>query len=199
MSQKLGSVVKAQNELTQELSCLVARRGGGTTGGDPGGLDSLLALLGGTPSVGAAEVSTLKKEVRALRDGVRGVKDKDSDKSVSVAGLFFRNKEEFTAWLHEHAPGIPFGPVVDYHGFMQQVYYGMVGYESVESLLKSLKLKSDIELTTTGDILALALIRSGIPQVLGEGKAPSYGQGPVRVSCIPYFLGLQEHQRPRRF
>ena len=173
ISTRVSSVVQAQNDLTREVNQLAASGRGSASGNELGGLDSLLASLDGTPKGDATDVADLQKEVGALRAEVRGVKDKDSDKSVSVAGLFFRNKEDFAAWLHENAPGIPFGPVVDWHGFMQQVYHDMGGYESVESLLKSLKLKSDMKLTTTGDILALASIRSGIPQVLGEGKAPT--------------------------
>lgn len=92
---------------------------------------------------------------------------------MKIAGLTFRTKEDLGAWLTTNAPDIPFGPVVDYHGLMQQVYYKAGGYESVESILKGLKLRSDMNLTTTRDILALASIRSGIPQVLGEGKKPT--------------------------
>jgi hypothetical protein len=54
---------------------------------------------------------------------------------------------------------------------MQQVKYDQGGYESMESVLKSLKLRTDMGLQTTGDVLALAAIRYGIPAILGDGKA----------------------------
>jgi hypothetical protein len=58
---------------------------------------------------------------------------------------------------------------------MQQVHYDLGGYESVDSILKGLKLRSDMALETTGDVLALASIRRGIPALLGEGK-PATGE-----------------------
>lgn len=108
-----------------------------------------------------------------MRSDMKQANDKGREGSVELTGLVFRSREDFGAWLRENAPDMPFGTVVDYHSFMQQVYYDMGGYESVDVLLKSLKLRCDMNLTTTGDVLALASIRSGIPQVLGDGKKPA--------------------------
>jgi hypothetical protein len=172
-SKKLSSVVLTQNDLTREVSRLSQGGGGGSSKSASAGLDAILASLGGKGSDESVELADLRKEVEALRKEVRNSKDKEGDKAVEIAGLTFRTKEDFAAWIRVNAPGIPFGPVVDYHGLMQQVYCDMSGYESVESLLKGLKLRNDMNLSTTGDILALAAIRSGIPQVLGEGKTPT--------------------------
>lgn len=66
---------------------------------------------------------------------MHGSRDKEGEETVEIAGLSFRTKEDFGAWVKVNAPEIPFGSVVDYHGLMQQVYYNMGEYDSLETLL----------------------------------------------------------------
>jgi hypothetical protein len=178
VSRKMTDVVSTQNDTTRELgrvSGLVSgAKGAGDLGGGSGGLDSLLASLGGGGGGGEDDLGALRKEVAALRKEVRLSKDKDAE-SVKIGGLQFKTREDLAAYLLEEAPGLPFGTIVDYHALMQQVHYDLGGYESVDSILKGLKLRSDMALETTADVLALASIRRGIPALLGEGK-PATGE-----------------------
>jgi hypothetical protein len=178
VSRKMADVVNTQNDTTRELgrvSGLVsAAKGTGDSGGGSGGLDSLLASLGGGGGGGEDDLGALRKEVAALRKEVRLSKDKDAE-SVKIGGLQFKTREDLAAYLLDEAPGLPFGTIVDYHALMQQVHYDLGGYESVDSILKGLKLRSDMALETTADVLALASIRRGIPALLGEGK-PATGE-----------------------
>jgi hypothetical protein len=175
VSQKLTDVVTVQNETTNELSRVAGMTGGSAkAGGSGGGLDSLLASLGSGPPGGDDSVETLRKEVAALRDELARSKDK-ANETVKIGGLQFERREDLGAWLAEQAPGLPIGTIVDYHALMQQVHYDMGGYESVDSIMKGLKLRSDVGFETTADVLALAAIRRSIPALLGEGK-PATGE-----------------------
>lgn len=168
---KLASVVKAQNDMTNEVNRLSASGGGGSTGGRaPDGLEALLAGFSEEPS---SEVEALRKEVRELRKVVEQSKDEGGDEAVEMAGLKFHNREELGAWIAENVPNLPVGAYVGFHGLMQQIYFDTKGYEQMQSILKSLQLKSDMGLKTNGDALVLAAIRSAIPAVFGEGKPPT--------------------------
>jgi hypothetical protein len=181
VSQGLAKVVKVQNDTTREVgrvaSAVASIERGSGHGGDGGavggldGLDSILASLGSGPSGGSEDVAALRKEVAALRSEIRHLNDRENDEAVEIGGLSFSTQDDLAAWLLEEAPGLPFGTIVDYHALMQQVQYDQGGYDSVDVLLKSLKLRNDMALSTTGDVLALAALRSGLPAVLGEGKA----------------------------
>jgi hypothetical protein len=172
-TERLSDLVKVQNQTTSELNRISKLVGsGGASAGSAGsgsGLDSLLASLGGGGSDGGDDLNALRKEVAALREELRHAKDR-SDEAVKIGGLQFETREDLAAYLMEEAPGLPFGTIVDYHALMQQVHYDMGGYESSDSLLKGLKLRSDMALETNADVLALASIRRGIPALLGEGK-----------------------------
>jgi hypothetical protein len=174
-SQRLTNVVKVQNDTTQELGRIAAQvaghGGSGGAGGALDGLDSLLTSLGGGPSGGSEDVAALRNEVAALRSEIRRLSDHENDETVEIGGLSFATQDDLAAWLVEEAPGLPFGTIVDYHALMQQVQYAQGGYDSVDVLLKSLKLRNDMSLSVAADVLALAALRSGLPAVLGEGKA----------------------------
>ncbi len=171
LSKKVASVIKVQNESTREVNRLAATGGGKSYGGGtPDGLDDLMAELGGAPE---SEIEALRKEVRGLRKLLEQAQEEGGRELVEIAGLKFHNREELGAWLLENAPHPPVGAFVGFHGLMQQVHFDTKGYENMQSILKSLTLKSDMGLKTNGDALVLAAIRSAIPAVFGEGKPPT--------------------------
>jgi len=171
LTKKLASVVKAQNESTREVNRLSATGSGMShSRGTPDGLDALMAGLGGAPE---SEIEALRKEVKGLRKLLEQAQEEGGKELVEIAGLKFHNREELGAWLMENAPHPPIGAFVGFHGLLQQVHFDSTGYESMPSILKSLSLKADMNLKTNGDALVLAAVRSAIPPVFGEGKAPT--------------------------
>lgn len=132
----------AQNDLMREVGRLAVGGGSRMTKTASRGLDSLLASLSGKDKAKAGNVGELRKEVEALQKEVSGASNKkQGDGAVKLAGLVFRTKGDFAAWVRVHAPGIPFGSVVDYHGLMQQVNSNMGGYESTKSILLGISLQ----------------------------------------------------------
>jgi hypothetical protein len=109
-------------------------------------------------------LDNLWKEIWALRVELHHINDEEGDKSVEIGGLVFRNHDNLGAWLLENVPCRPFGAFVDSHRLLQQVHYGKGG----NNLLQ--KLRNNMCLSMTGDVLALAAIRNPNPVVMGEGK-----------------------------
>jgi hypothetical protein len=86
----------------------------------------------------------------------------------------------------EEAPHGPFGAFVDFHSLLQQVFFDMNGYETNDEILKSLKLRNDLELNTNADVLGLAALRNGIPPLFGKGKPPT-GADRSAFHAVPTF------------
>ena len=173
LGDKLKEVVRVQNDLTQDLKDLSATGLAGPSPEAESGLGSLLASLGGSPSTESEDIESLKKEIQSLRRDLKQLKGDESDESVHIGGVTFHTKEDLRAWMLEHIPDGPFGSFVDFFSLLQQVDFDMNGYETNEEILKSLKLRNDLDISTNSDILALAALRNNIPPLLGRGKTPT--------------------------
>ena len=170
LSDKLGEVVKVQNNLAKDLQAVGSLGMVAPLLAPPSGIDSLLSTLDGVPKSNVLEVKALRSEMAVLQTELKLLKNEETDESVQVGGVTFHMKEDLHAWMLENIPDGPFGAFVDFHQLLQQIYFDMKGYENNEDILKSLKLRNDLDIMMNGDILTLAALHNNIPPLLGNGK-----------------------------
>jgi len=102
------------------------------------------------------------------------LKAEDAGGAVTMAGITFQDKGELSAWMTENMPSGQFGSFVDFHSLMQQAHFAEGNMDlSSDDPLKALKVRTDLNIDTEGDVLALNSLRFPIPLLLGKGKTPT--------------------------
>ena len=187
LGSKVQELFAAQASLGQKLS---EKRVAFESTATPG-MDALIAGMAGTSSESGTDLEGLRKEMAALRKDMIAVKGGEARQGVTLAGLSFHTKEDLQAWCVENLPDAPFGAFVDFFSLLQQVDFDQNGAATTEEMLKSLKLRNDLDLSTNGDILALASLRSAVPVLFGRGSIPN-GADRSRFAAYPKFSDWED-------
>jgi hypothetical protein len=183
LSDKIKEVVAVQNSLSASGSVAAMP----APAPPPSGIDLVLKGLGGPGGAPTAELAAIRNELAQLKKEIATVHRGDRKEGISFEGLTFGSRGDLRAWIVTNLPDLPFGAFVDFFSLLQQVDFDRnSGEDTAETMLKGLKLRKDLSLSTNGDILALVSLRNSVPTLFSRGSA-STGKDKSRFNAFPSF------------
>jgi len=110
------------------------------------------------------DIAGLKQDLQNLNGQLSSMVSKTDEQAIQFGGLGFKSFAESASWFETNATSDMFGLIVDFHGVMEHVYFGLTRVNSADKLLKAKK----NELSNIGQQISISSFETEMPKFMQE-------------------------------